>query len=240
MSRFLTIGHRGAMGYEPENTLRSFRRALALGVDAIELDVYNVEGTLVVFHDDRLERTTNGIGYLAGKTLAEIRALDAGEGERIPFLHEVLDLVAGRVAINIELKGWGTARPTAELITTYLTKPEWTPKHFLVSSFKHAELRDFRTERSDVPIGALIEAAPIDHARFAAELNAYSVHVALDHVTEAFVHDARSRNLKVFVYSVNHSEDFTKARMLGVDGVFTNLPDRKPSTDAEHPHSPGW
>src|SRR6476646_6451219 len=92
---FLIIGHRGAAGLEPENTLRSFTRALRIGVDAIELDVYCVDGKLVVIHDDTLERTTNGRGDVMAMSYDALRRLDAGSGERIPTLDEVLDLVAG-------------------------------------------------------------------------------------------------------------------------------------------------
>src|SRR5947208_10529090 len=86
MSGLLCIGHRGACGHEPENTLRSIRRALELGAQGVEIDVRFVDGELVVFHDARLERTTNGRGQLARKSFADLRALDAGLGERIPTL----------------------------------------------------------------------------------------------------------------------------------------------------------
>ena len=83
--KILKIGHRGAMGHEPENTLRSFKKALALNVDAIELDVYVCKtGELVVIHDDKIDRTTNGTGYTEDKTFTELRQLDAGKGELIP------------------------------------------------------------------------------------------------------------------------------------------------------------
>ncbi len=92
---FLIIGHRGAAGLEPENTLRSFARALDIGVDAIELDVYCVDEQIVVIHDDTLERTTNGRGDVMATSYDALRRLDAGKGERIPTLDEVLELVAG-------------------------------------------------------------------------------------------------------------------------------------------------
>src|SRR5690242_11883524 len=88
------IGHRGASGYEPENTLASFKEALALGVDMIELDVYVIKtGELVVMHDSTVNRTTNGTGRVEALSLKELRQLDAGAGEKVPLLSEVLDLV---------------------------------------------------------------------------------------------------------------------------------------------------
>ena len=89
----LCIGHRGAMGHEPENTLLSVRKALSLGVDAVEIDVYNVEDNLVVIHDRNLSRTTNGTGYLTERSFQYLRSLDAGKGEQIPTLREVIDTI---------------------------------------------------------------------------------------------------------------------------------------------------
>src|SRR6056297_2287931 len=104
----LKIGHRGAMGYEPENTLRSFKKAIELNVDMVELDVYVCSsGELVVIHDDKVDKTTNGKGYVSEKSFDELRKLDAGMGEKIPTLQEVLDLIDKRAKVNIELKGKG-------------------------------------------------------------------------------------------------------------------------------------
>ena len=114
---FLKIGHRGACGYEPENTLRSFKKALDLGVDTIELDVHKTKDeATVVIHDEKVDKTTNGTGFVADKSLEEIKKLDAGKGEKIPTLEEVLDLVNRKAQVNIELKGEGTARPVADII----------------------------------------------------------------------------------------------------------------------------
>ncbi len=93
-NNMITIGHRGASGYEPENTLVSFKKALALGVDAVELDVHlSKDGYVVVIHDKWVNRTTNGMGLIAHKTFNEFKKLDAGNGEKIPTLPEVLELV---------------------------------------------------------------------------------------------------------------------------------------------------
>ncbi len=98
------FGHRGARGHEPENTLRSVRQALELGANGIEVDVHPADGRLVVIHDDTLNRTTNGAGLVAEKTFSYLRSLDAGQGERIPTLEEVFDVVNRRAVINVELK----------------------------------------------------------------------------------------------------------------------------------------
>ena len=133
MRNFLCIGHRGAKGLEPENTLRSIRKALDLGVDGVEIDVYSVAGQLVVIHDETLERTTNGRGLVEEQSFDYLRSLDAGKGEKIPVLREVFDEVNRRAFINIELKGRHTAEPVMELIGEYTDGRGWVMGDFLVS-----------------------------------------------------------------------------------------------------------
>jgi len=120
------IGHRGAKGYEPENTLLSFSKALQLNVDMIELDVHVCKiGDVVVIHDETVEGTTNGTGRVADMTLDDLRKLNADKGQRIPTLQEVLDLVDRRAKVNIELKEEGSVRPVFELLEKYVTERGW-------------------------------------------------------------------------------------------------------------------
>jgi glycerophosphoryl diester phosphodiesterase len=225
MNKFLCFAHRGASGYEPENTLSAVEKAITLGADWIEIDVYVVEKELVVFHDQRLERTTNGIGLIMEQPLEYIRSLDAGNGQGIPILQEVLNLVNRRAGINIELKGPGTADETVSLIHGYIRKETWTYEEFLISSFNHHELARVKYLEPLIKTGALVVGIPIGYARFAQELGAYSVHCDLDFVNEAFVQDAHDRGLNVFVFTVNNQDDLAQMKALGVDGVFTNYPD---------------
>ncbi len=121
----LKIGHRGAMGYAPENTLGSFAKALELGVDGIELDVHVCKsGEVVVIHDERVDRTTNGKGQVKEMTLKELKELDAGKGERIPTLEEVLDFVDRRAFIDIELKAEGIGNSVADIVRKYIQEHE--------------------------------------------------------------------------------------------------------------------
>src|SRR3989344_4626849 len=121
MSRVLRIAHRGASGHKPENTLAAFAKALEIGVDIIELDVRVCKtGELVVFHDMALERTTNGNGLVADTSLEELKKLDAGGGEQVPTLKEVIDLVNKRVVLNIEMKGKGVVEQLATILKGYL------------------------------------------------------------------------------------------------------------------------
>ncbi len=219
----LCIGHRGAAGYEPENTLRSVRRALEMGADGIEIDVHCIEGELVVIHDNTLNRTTNGRGRLRRHTLAQVRRLDAGKGERIPLLREVIETVDRRALVNIELKGARTARPVLALLSEYLARG-WVPGDFLISSFRRAELREVR--HSGFPIGILFARSARLFRPLARALRAWSVHLPLAHVTPRLVARVHADGRKVFVFTVNDRADMKRMRDMGVDGIFSDYPDR--------------
>lgn len=239
LKQLLCIGHRGAMGHAPENTLSSFHKALQLGAPCVELDVHHVDGNLVVFHDDRLERTTNGSGYLAAQSFDHLRSLDAGHGEQIPTLGEVFELINKRAGVNIELKGPNTARPVAEFISI-LRQQGWDDHLILVSSFNHRELEVIKQLDSRIKLGALFVGLLLEDADFAARLGAYSVHPSLEFVDQRFVDNAHSHGLRVFVFTVNHPEDINKVRELGVDGVFTNYPERVLQNQREGDITIGW
>ncbi len=221
----LCIGHRGAMGYEPENTLRSIETALTLNVDWIEIDVYNIENKLIVFHDRRLERTTNGTGYIKDRSLAYLRSLDAGKGERIPILEEVCNLVDRRVVINIELKGANTADLVINLIKNY-THRGWQYEDFLVSSFNHYELKKVKQACPQIPLGVLIYGIPLNYLKIAQKLQAKAIIFSLDFINYKSIVRSHQQNFLVFVYTVNELEDINKMKQLKVDGIFTNYPDR--------------
>ena len=218
----LCIGHRGAMGHAPENTIASIAKALELGASCVEVDVYYVDGQLVVFHDERLERTTNGSGYIFEQSFDSLRKLDAGNGQKIPILEEIFETVDRRAGIDIELKGPRTADHVVELVSTL----GWPNELILISSFNHRELKRVRELDDNVMIGALIVGLPVDDAAFASDLGAYSVHQSIEFIDSRFVDNAHARGLRVFVFTVNHPEDIARMRDLKVDGIYTDYPDR--------------
>ncbi len=222
--RLLCFGHRGAAGHAPENTIAAVEKGISLGADFIEVDVFQVEDELVVIHDERLERTTNGTGYVTAHSLTYLRQLDAGSGQQIPLLREVFDAVNRRAGINVELKGPGTAQPVAGLIREYL-EDGWHPENFLVSSFNHRELQFFKRLMPDIRIGALIVGIPLHYAYLAEELNAFSLNTDIEFIDAALVEDAHHRGLQIYVYTVNRMEDVQRMEALGVDGVFTDFPE---------------
>ncbi len=230
----LIIGHRGAAGHAPENTIASVQRAIQLGADWVEIDVYCVDNQLIVFHDDRLERTTNGSGLVMEKSFEYLRSLDAGQGESIPTLAEIFETIQASnrtLGINIELKGPKTAEPgVAFLQQWFLRHPHWPRSQILVSSFQHDALRQVRLRDRDIALGALFGDLPggssSEAVAIAQSLGAKALNLRLDTVNADVVAAAHRAGLQVFVYTVNEREALVRMRSLGVDGVFTDYPDR--------------
>lgn len=221
----ICFAHRGASGHEPENTLRAVRRALELGARWIEVDVRLVDGELVVFHDEQLDRTTDGTGLLADLDLATLRALDAGGGEPIPLLGEILDAIGSRAGLNIELKGPGTAGPVSDLCAEYRRRHGWSHERLLISSFDWAELAEVGRRDSGMRLGALVRHGSLPLIEKATALGAYSIHIALAAVDPAFVTDAHAHGLQVYVFTVNTVQEARGLAEIGVDGIFSDYPD---------------
>jgi len=227
MNPVIKVGHRGAMGYEPQNTLRSFAKALELGVDMVELDVYVCKsGEVVVIHNEQTSKTTSGKGNVSELTLTELKEFDAGKGEKIPTLKEVLDLIDAKIDINIELKGERTAEPAAKILEEYIKNTSWTSENFLVSSFNHHNVKEFAEHAPDIKRAVVQESIPIGYAEFAEETGSSAVVLSHETVTQAYVDDAHKRGLQVFTYTVNEPEDIALMKALGVDGIISNYPDR--------------
>jgi len=235
----LCIGHRGAMGHEPENTLRSIRKALKLGAPFVEIDVYWVDDHLMVIHDDRLERTTNGSGEVMQQTFSYLRSLDAGYGERIPTLHEVVTLIKGKAGVNIELKGPGTAEPVEKFIRECV-EAGWDKRTFLASSFDHQELFNLRALDPDIQLGVISRFATTAELDLAESLHAASINPYYETVSPQFVRDAHALGIRVYPFTVNEPDAIVRMYETGVDGVFTNYPERVLENYAQHSSNGLW
>ncbi|MFA6908496.1 MAG: glycerophosphodiester phosphodiesterase family protein [Patescibacteria group bacterium] len=226
-AHMIVIGHRGACGYEPENTLRSFQKALDLGVDMIELDVQVCKtGELVVIHDSTVDRTTDGHGRISDLPYKTIRSLHITPDEHIPLLSEVFDLIHKKIQINIELKGVGTARPTADIIRAYVSHKGWSWDHFLVSSFSRKRLKEFHHILPEVRIAPVYTTTfffPILRAKW---MGAYAINPNFRTVTKRFITKAHASGLNLFVWTVNEPQDIKNTQALDVDGIISNFPDR--------------
>jgi len=224
---FLKIGHRGAKGLEPENTLRSFSKAIDLGVDMIEFDVHlTKDKKVVVIHDDKLDRTTNGKGLVKEKSLKEIKKLYAGKRERIPTLEETLDSVAKRVKVNIELKGEETAESVSKIIDEYLKNKKWPLGYFFVSSFDYQELEDFKKFQPKVKLGIIAEDKKTDFLKSAKRLRVFSINLSMELINKKLVKNLHGKGFKIFVWTVNKKSDIRKMRLLEIDGIVSDYPNK--------------
>ncbi|MDH3503101.1 MAG: glycerophosphodiester phosphodiesterase family protein [Nitrospirota bacterium] len=218
----LRIGHRGAAGHAPENTLAALELAIKLGVDMIEFDAQrSADGALVLFHDRTVNRTTNGEGNVESLPLTVLRGLDAGGGERIPLLEESLACLNGRAGAMIELKVRGIAAEVCSIVKAADFQGE-----VIYASFFHEELLTVRKLMPDAQTLALIDGAPIHPTAFAIDANATHAGLALDCVTPALVQALQAQGIQVFVYTVDDPEDIARMKRLGVDGIISNFPDR--------------
>ena len=214
-------GHRGAAGIEPENTLLSIRRAIELGVDQIEIDVHlTKDGELVVIHDETVDRTTDGHGYVRDLTFEEIRRLDAGKGEKIPTLREVLNLTMGKVILQIELKGLGTAEPVVETIEE-MKAEEWV----IVTSFHPDMLSRVHTLNPEIETGLLLVKPEDDPCRKALEIGAKAIHINFKYINADLVESAHRKGLKICAWNPDTEEDMLRMIKLGVDTIGSNRPD---------------
>lgn len=219
-SAFAVFGHRGASGLAPENTLASFARAVALGVDGVELDVrLTSDGEVVVLHDERLERTTNGAGLVCETPYRALRRLDAGGGEKVPTLGEVFDLVPPHIAVNVELKAAGTALAVVDLLAQ-------TRHPLLVSSFDHVELARFHSAMPQVACAPLAARWRKGLVAVAGSLDAGCINLAERIATPRRLASIAEGGFGCLVYTVDNAVGAERLRAMGAAGVFTNRPDR--------------
>jgi Glycerophosphoryl diester phosphodiesterase len=216
---FLTIGHRGVMGVEPENTLRSFVRAEQAGMDAIELDLHlSKDGALAVMHDADVDRTTDGKGPIAEKTLAELRALDAGQGERVPVFEEVLDAVSSPV--QAEIKDVAAARALADVMLR-----RGLVGRVEVSSFHDeavAEIARLVPGVRTVLIASRWKGDVVDRAK---AVGAKALALNIRRLTLEVVEQAHREGLRVIGWVVNTQDHLRLVRALGLDGATTDYPE---------------
>ncbi len=219
------LGHRGASAAAPENTLAAFSLAMAQHATGIELDTYQVEDNNVVIHDRWLNRTTNGKGMVTSHSLSQLRTLDAGQGEVIPLLGEVFAVLPQHAIVNVEIKHLSDVTMWLNAIRSDLTNSAFPIDNIIVSSFNHRWLRRIKADWPEVNIGALTATYPENGLGFAQDLDAYSLHMALDVVDEYYVREAQQAGLRVLVYTVDYPDDMLMLKAWGVDGIFTNVPD---------------
>jgi len=229
MSALMCIAHRGGPLVNnkplPENSLAAIARALDLGVDAIEIDIYHIEGELLVTHDRRLGRVVSGQGIITDASLAYLREQRLDNGEPLPTLQQVMALVGDRALLNIEIKGANCVPALRTVVDAFCHEHQKSYEQYLVSSFDHQQLYECLQVLPQVRRGALIEGIPLDYAKCCDALQAYSFNTHLSFLSTELLEDARKRGLQNWVYTANHVEDWTWLHAMGVDAVFTDKPD---------------
>ena len=222
MRRVLRIGHRGAAGHDPENTLAAIQKGIALGVDFVEIDLRRTaDRVLVVLHDKTVNRTTNGKGRVDQLSLQEVKKFNAGNGEHIPTLKEVLKVAAGEAGLMLELKVTGMAQQTAEVV-----REAGFRDPVIYASFLHDELQHVRTVEPEASLMVLF--GGLSRASVARAIKYGSSYVGLRHdkTTRVLVDSFHRAGLLVFVYTADAPSDIQRALSLDVDGVISNFPER--------------
>ncbi|HAT76029.1 MAG TPA: glycerophosphodiester phosphodiesterase [Flavobacterium sp.] len=221
MNPILKIGHRGAKGYQPENTVVSFQKAIELNVDGIELDVHlSSDGEIIVIHDETIDRTTNGKGFVNQLTTLDLKKYE------IPTLIEVLELINQNCFINIELKGNGTAKPVVDLISHYIADKNWISTDFLVSSFDWKMLEEVHLVNPKIRIGVLTEESISAALAFAKKIKAFSIHPDYRLLSKENVALMQENGFEVYAWTVNSNSAIQKIKSFNVNGIISDFPDR--------------
>ena len=224
---FIVCGHRGAMGHETENTIASINKGVALKADMLEIDVFKIKtGELVVFHDDNMERLTNGKGKIEEYSFDELRKVLVAGKHQIPTLEEVIIALDKKAVLNIELKGENTAEDTHRIIAEF-RKKGWKNKDFFISSFRVNELKKMRALDQKIAIGLLTYKDPLETIlKVGKELKAQAINPYYKMLTAENVAIMKANNFKVLPWTVNEPAEIAALQKLKVSGIITDFPDR--------------
>ena len=228
------LAHRGASALAPENTRASFQFAVDMGVDGVEFDVQMTrDNELVIIHDEKVDRTSDGQGYVKDFTLKEIKALDAGiwfskkfKGEKILTLNETLKIVKECEMINIELKNGIIKYPYLEERVIHTVRSYHLEEKVIFSSFNHFSIHEISKIAPDIMTGILyisILYKPWDYAK---QVGAKAIHPHYLGITGEIIERSHENGTKVNVYTVNEENDIIKMCKEGVDSIITDYPDR--------------
>jgi glycerophosphoryl diester phosphodiesterase len=227
----LIIAHRGASADEPENTLLAFQRAIEQGAQMIELDLdQSADGHVIVMHDATLERTTNMRGSVAALPLAEIRKADAGKGERVPTLDEVLDLTLGKVRLYLEIK---EARAAANTLKTI--RARGCESDVMLASFDLDLMERLGREVNDIELGLILGTPTLNPRvrwreafpwRAFSHFNYQVLCLQVELCFGYLAHGKQAAGKRLYVWTADSEKQFEQMRAYGVDGIVTNRPAR--------------
>lgn len=224
MSRVWNVAHRGASSERPENTLAAYELAVAQGADVVEADVrVTADERLVVMHDQTVDRTTDGAGAVGALEFADVRALDAGDGERVPTPEEVLELARGRVRVNLDLKELAAVEPTLELVRALDMSDSVTFISFLPEVWDAINVAD-----PEAPVIHLVSSAPALAGLAMGEAGSQSVAsgvgLAFGLVSHELVERLHRHGYGVFAWTVDDESEMRRLVDCGINGIVTNRP----------------
>jgi glycerophosphoryl diester phosphodiesterase len=227
---FVNIAHRGASGNFTENTLTAFENAIEHGCDMIELDVQKIGSKYRVFHDYDFNRMFGLDINTKDMSEEQVSGLVYPNLDKIPTLEEVLDVINGRVSVNVEVKGPYISTSVGSIVSNYLENPVWDDVDIIISSFSCGELNLLRRTFPDLSLSLLVHDDNCDNLSMginfaAAKLGKFhSLNIPLSGVSSEVVELSRLENIKIYVYTVNTLDDIRGLREMGVSGVFTDFP----------------
>ena len=214
------IGHRGAAELEPENTIRSIIKAIECEANFVEVDIRRTkDGVLIAMHDETVDRTTNGTGKVSELTFEEIRKLDAGKGEKVPTIEEILDVTKGKVKLILELKEKGYEDQVIELI-----KSKNMINDVIVVSFHANAIRRIKELEPRITTGYLFMKSPFQALEIAKSCGAKILGAYYKVVNSSFIYMAKSYGFKTIVWTVNNEKDIINMIKIGVDGITSDNP----------------
>jgi len=236
---FTVIAHRGASAYYPENTIASFQGAISMGADMVELDVQlTKDGAVVVFHDEKITRCTNGKDRVADHTLIELKALDAGswfdkkyQAVKIPTLAEVLSLCRDKIAVNIEIKNESVTDAVAggiEEKSLKIAEQSGMHEHIVFSSFDPRAIKHLRQIDSSVAVAVLFEKGHYDSklpSDIIESLGADAFNCSQNELNSKWLSNLKLNNIPLNIYTVNDENNMKRLIKMGISGIFTNTPD---------------
>lgn len=216
------IAHRGVPPLEPENTMLSFRRAVMLGAKHLEMDIRSTRDLIpVIIHDPTLRRTTNGRGRVAKMTFEHVRSFDAGKGESIPALSQVLDEFGGKIFLHLDVKWRPALRPMLEMIGT-----RGIERDVCISSFDHSILRDVKKFNPHIKTAALVRRRKRRFIPYLHNLGVDAVHIPFRSLTRSLVHLLHRGGLKVRVWQIEETPENMKTLFeWKVDGAILDRSD---------------
>lgn len=234
VARPLILGHRGAMGVAPENTSISFKKALKQGADGVEFDVHmTADGQLVVIHDERIDRTTDGKGFIRDLTFEDLSKYDAGgffgeefSGERILSLEQTLDIVYDSSVINIEIKNGPIFYPGIEERIIEVIKGYNLIDKVIISSFNHYSIKKVKEITPELRCGLLYMAGLYQPWKYAQTVGVEAIHPFHLSIVPQVIKECKNQGIKVNVFGVNDEKMLARVIDAGVDMIITDYPDR--------------